>query len=361
MSIVLHYNKCKYNIKGDTKMPVVNYQQYVAMLKNAHENHYAYPAFNVSNMETASAVLAGLTEANSDGIIQVSTGGAAHASGATIKNKAAGAIALAEYIHFMAEQYPINIALHTDHCKKENLNDFLIPLIEETERRRSVGLPNLFNSHMFDGSAIPLSENLEISKQLLERCAKNEIILEIETGVVGGEEDGVNNEGVPNEKLYTTPEDMLAAYEMLQPVGGTYMVAATFGNVHGVYKPGNVKLNPKILLQGQQALKEKYNESSGFYLVFHGGSGSTKEEIHETLDYGVIKMNVDTDTQYAFTRPIVNHMFEHYSGVLKIDGEVGVKKYYDPRSYLDEAQKGMSARVIEATNDLRSAGKHLTF
>lgn len=342
-------------------MAIVNYKQYQTMLETAYKEHYAYPAFNVSNMETASAVLAGLTQANSDGIIQVSTGGAAHASGKTVKDKALGAIALANYIHTVADRYPINIALHTDHCKADNIDDFLMPLIEETERRRSAGLPNLFNSHMFDGSAISLSENLSIAKKLLERCAKNEIILEIETGVVGGEEDGVNNEGVPNEKLYTTPEDMLQAYETLEPVGGVYTVAATFGNVHGVYKPGNVKLNPKILLAGQEALRKKYGEDKGFFLVFHGGSGSTKEEIHETLNYGVIKMNVDTDTQYAFTRPIADHMFKHYDGVLKIDSEVGIKKYYDPRSYMSEAQDGMAARVVEAATDLRSNNRHIEF
>lgn len=342
-------------------MPVVNYKQYCAMLEDAYKNHYAYPAFNVSDMETASAVLAGLAEAKSDGIIQVSTGGAAHASGVTIKDKVLGAIAVANYVHLVADRYDINVALHTDHCKASNIDDYLIPLIEETERRRANGLPNLFNSHMFDGSDISLTENLEISKKLLERCAKNEIVLEIETGVVGGEEDGVNNEGVPNEKLYTTPEDMLQAYETLEPIGGVYMVAATFGNVHGVYKPGNVKLNPKILLEGQNALQNKYGADKGFKLVFHGGSGSSKEEIHETLDYGVVKMNIDTDTQYAFTRPIVEHMFKNYDGVLKIDGEVGVKNVYDPRSYMQKAQKGMAARVVEAAQDLRSAGKSLKF
>ena len=342
-------------------MPVVDYQQYCAMLEHAYQNHYAYPAFNISNMETASAVLAGLAAAKSDGIIQVSTGDAAHASGATVKDKVLGAIAIANYVQLVADQYDINVALHTDHCKASNIDDYLIPLIEETERHRAAGLPNLFNSHMFDGSDISLSENLKISEKLLKRCAKNDIVLEIETGVVGGEEDGVNNEGVPNEKLYTTPEDMLQAYETLEPIGGTYMIAATFGNVHGVYKPGNVKLNPKILLSGQKALQQKYGEDKGFKLVFHGGSGSTKEEIHETLEYGVVKMNVDTDTQYAFTRPIADHMFKNYDGVLKIDGEVGVKKTYDPRSYLQKAQKGMADRVIEAAEDLRSAGKHIVF
>ena len=340
-------------------MPVVNYQQYCNMLDSAYKNHYAYPAFNVTSMETVSAVLAGLAEAKSDGIIQVSTGGAAHASGATVKDKVLGAIALAEYVHLVASKYDIFVALHTDHCKAEDLDGFVLPLIEETERRRAAGLPNLFNSHMFDGSNISLKENIEISKKLLARCSKNDIVLEVEAGVVGGEEDGVNNEGVANEKLYTTPEDLLKIYEALDEVGGRYMVAATFGNVHGVYKPGNVKLRPKVLLEGQEALKAKYGDDKAFQYVFHGGSGSSKEEIHETLNYGVVKMNIDTDTQYAFTRPIVEHMFKNYDGVLKVDGEVGVKKVYDPRAYLKAAEKGMSDRVIEACEDLHSVGKSL--
>lgn len=340
-------------------MPVVNYQQYCNMLDSAYKNHYAYPAFNVTSMETASAVLAGLAEAKSDGIIQVSTGGAAHASGATVKDKVLGAVALAEYVHLVASKYDIFVALHTDHCKAEDLDGFVLPLIEETERRRAAGLPNLFNSHMFDGSNISLKENIEISKKLLARCSKNDIVLEVEAGVVGGEEDGVNNEGVANEKLYTTPEDLLKIYEALDAVGGRYMVAATFGNVHGVYKPGNVKLRPKVLLEGQEALKAKYGDDKAFQYVFHGGSGSSKEEIHETLNYGVVKMNIDTDTQYAFTRPIVEHMFKNYDGVLKVDGEVGIKKVYDPRAYLKAGEKGMSDRVIEACEDLHSVGKSL--
>lgn len=340
-------------------MPVVNYQQYCNMLDSAYKNHYAYPAFNVTSMETASAVLAGLAEAKSDGIIQVSTGGAAHASGATVKDKVLGAVALAEYVHLVASKYDIFVALHTDHCKAEDLDGFVLPLIEETERRRAAGLSNLFNSHMFDGSNISLKENIEISKKLLARCSKNDIVLEVEAGVVGGEEDGVNNEGVANEKLYTTPEDLLKIYEALDAVGGRYMVAATFGNVHGVYKPGNVKLRPKVLLEGQEALKAKYGDDKAFQYVFHGGSGSSKEEIHETLNYGVVKMNIDTDTQYAFTRPIVEHMFKNYDGVLKVDGEVGIKKVYDPRAYLKAGEKGMSDRVIEACEDLHSVGKSL--
>ncbi len=338
-------------------MPVVNYESYKKMLEAAYQGHYAYPAINVSNMETASAVLKGLAAAKSDGIIQVSTGGAEHASGMDVKDQVLGAIALADYIRLMADRYDVNIAIHTDHCKASKVDSFLIPLIEETERRRAKGLPNLFNSHMFDGSDVSLEENMEIAKKLLARCAKSEIILEVEAGVVGGEEDGNDNSGVKKEKLYTTPEDMLYVYNNLSSVeNGAFMFAATFGNVHGVYKPGNVQLNPGILKAGQDALAKEHPDAH-FHLVFHGGSGSTKEEIAETLEYGVVKMNVDTDTQYAFTRPIVEHMFTNYAGVLKIDGEVGNKKVYDPRSYMKKAQAGMADRVVESCNDLKSAGK----
>ncbi|MBQ4101723.1 MAG: class II fructose-bisphosphate aldolase [Oscillospiraceae bacterium] len=338
-------------------MPVVNYQEYKEMLERAYEGHYAYPAFNVSNIETVNAVLKGLAAAKSDGIIQVSTGGGEHASGSDVKSAVLGAIALADYTRLMADYYNVNVALHTDHCKASKVESFLIPLIEETEKRRAEGRPNLFNSHMFDGSDVSLEENMEIAKKLLARCAKNEIILEVEAGVVGGEEDGNDNSGVKKEKLYTTPEDMLYVYNNLSEVeDGAFMFAATFGNVHGVYKPCNVQLNPGILKAGQDALKAEHPDAH-FHLVFHGGSGSTKEEIHETLEYGVIKMNIDTDTQYAFTRPIVDHIMKNYDGVIKCDGEVGNKKVYDPRSYMKKAEAGMAERVVEACNDLKSAGK----
>lgn len=340
-------------------MPVVNYEQYLNMMKAAYENHYAYPAVNVSSMETANAVLKGLADAKSDGIVQVSVGGAEFASGLSVKDKVLGAISLADHVRLMAEKYNIYVALHTDHCTHGKLESFMLPLIAETERRRAEGRPNLFNSHMFDGSDISLDENIKIAKGLFERCAKNDIVLEVEAGVVGGEEDGQNNEGVSNDKLYTTPEDMIKIYDALSDIKGTYTVAATFGNVHGVYKPGNVKLQPKILRDGQAALAKKYGSDAHFYLVFHGGSGSSKEEIKETLGYGVIKMNVDTDTQYAFTRPVVDHMFKNYDGVLKVDGEVGNKKAYDPRSYLKKGEEGMAARVYEAADDLESKGKTL--
>ncbi|HHN74422.1 MAG TPA: class II fructose-bisphosphate aldolase [Acidobacteria bacterium] len=341
-------------------MPVADFATYCRMLDNAQKKGFAYPAINISSMVTANAVLEAFADKRCDGIIQVSTGGGKFASGLGVASEAAGAIALAEYVHRAAEHYDVYVALHTDHCQAEKVDSFLVPLIEETEKRRARGLPNLFQSHMFDGSALPLDRNLEIALELLERCSKSEIILEVETGVVGGEEDGVSNEDAPSEKLYTTPEDMVEVYRRLGAVeGARYMLAATFGNVHGVYKPGNVKLRPKILAEGQKALKQAFGEQAHLWLVFHGGSGSSREEIHETIDYGVVKMNVDTDTQYAFTRPIVDHMMKNYDGVLKIDGEVGLKKVYDPRSYLKKAEAGMSARVKQAVDDLKGAGTTL--
>ncbi|RPJ44793.1 MAG: class II fructose-bisphosphate aldolase, partial [Candidatus Latescibacterota bacterium] len=309
---------------------------------------------------TANAVLRAFAEKKSDGIIQVSTGGGEFASGLGVKSAAKGAIWLAEYVHRVAAEYPVYVALHTDHCQPKKVDSFLGPLLEETEKRRAKGLPNLYNSHMFDGSELALKENMDIAVPLLERCRRNEIVLEVEAGVVGGEEDGVSHEGAPSEKLYTTPEDMIEVYRRLAVVkGARYMFAATFGNVHGVYKPGNVQLRPKILRDGQAALRREFGDSASFWLVFHGGSGSSEEEIHETLEYGVVKMNVDTDTQYAFTRPIVDHMMKNYDGVLKVEGEVGNKKVYDPRSYLKKAEESMTARVARAVDDLRGAGMTL--
>lgn len=340
-------------------MPVVNHAKYVAMLEKAHREEFAYPAINITTTDTLNAAIEGFAAANSDGIVQVSTGGGAHATG-NVKDSVLGAIILAEQAHYIAERYDINIALHTDHCQTDKIDSFLKPLIAETARRRKAGLPNLYNSHMYDGSAVPLKENMKHAVELLKLCAENEIILEVEAGVVGGEEDGVNAERVGKEKLYTTPEDMLEVYEALHQIkGAKYMFAATFGNVHGVYKPGNVVLKPTILRDGQDAVMKKYGKDARFFLVFHGGSGSTLEEIHETLKYGVVKMNIDTDTQYAFTRPVVHHMFTNYDKVLKVEGEVGVKKLYDPRSWLKAGRQGMAERVVQACNDLKSAGKSM--
>jgi fructose-bisphosphate aldolase, class II len=269
-------------------------------------------------------------------------------------------LSIAEHVHRVAARYEVNIALHTDHCTAPKIDSFLKPLIAETSQRRKAGQPNLFSSHMFDGSDLPLEENLKLSVPLMELCRDNEIILEVETGVVGGEEDGLNRENVDKEKLYTTPEDMIAVHEALSPVkGGRFMLAATFGNVHGVYKPGNVVLTPSILKKGQEAVMAKHGAGARFWLVFHGGSGSSEQEIQETLDYGVIKMNVDTDTQYAFTRPVVDHMLVNYEQVLKVEGEVGNKKMYDPRAWLKKGKANMAARVVQACNDLRSSGKSM--
>ena len=338
-------------------MPVADYQTYCEMLDRARTNRFAYPAINVSSLTTANAVLKGLAESRSDGIIQVSTGGAAFASGIAVKDMPLGAISIAEHIHRAAEHYPIYVALHTDHCQADKLDSFVLPLVAETERRRAAGLPNLFSSHMFDGSALPLRENLDIAVKLLERFKKSDLILEIEAGVVGGEEDGVRAEA--NAKLYTTPEDTLEVAGRLNSIGARYLLAATFGNVHGVYKPGAVKLRPAVLKDCQDAVIGRFGQSAQFDLVFHGGSGSELHEIHEALDYGVVKMNLDTDTQYAFTRPIAGHMFSHYDGVLKVDGEVGDKKAYDPRTWMALGEAAMAERVKRAVSELRGTGTTL--
>jgi fructose-bisphosphate aldolase class II len=328
------------------------------MLDRARTGKFAFPAINVTSLTTANAVLKGLSDSRSDGIIQVSTGGGAFASGVSVKDMALGAISIAEHVHRVADRYPIHVALHTDHCQADKLDSFVMPLVEETERRRAAGRPNLFNGHMFDGSALSLRDNLDIAAKLRERFSKSDLILEIEVGVVGGEEDGIRASA--SAKLYTTPEDTLEVARRLNAKGGPpYLLAATFGNVHGVYKPGHVKLKPSILRDCQDAVVTALGPESRFYFVFHGGSGSEIRDIHEALDYGVVKMNVDTDMQYAFTRAIADHCLRNYDGVLRVDGEVGNKKAYDPRSYLALAEQAMAERVKRAATELRSAGMAL--
>jgi fructose-bisphosphate aldolase, class II len=342
-------------------MPIATPEVYAEMLDRAKAGAFAYPAINVTSSQTLNAALRGFAEAGSDGIVQVSTGGAEFLSGTTVKNMVLGATALAEFARHAADAFPVNIALHTDHCPADKLDSYMRPLVALSKERVKNGLEPLFQSHMWDGSAVELEENLKIADELLAECKAAKIILEVEIGVVGGEEDGIV--GAIDEKLYTTPGDMLRTAEVLGTgEKGSYILAATFGNVHGVYKPGNVKLRPGILKDGQDYVAQTLGLPAGskpFDLVFHGGSGSDLSEIRETLDYGVVKMNVDTDTQYAFTRPIVDHMFKNYDGVLKIDGEVGVKKAYDPRTYGKSAETGMAARVKRACEDLRSAGHSL--
>src|SRR4051795_12390890 len=306
-------------------MPIATPEAYAEMLDTAKARSFAYPAINVTSSQTLNAAIRGFAEAESDGIVQIWTGGAEYLSGQAVKDMVTGAAALAAFAHEVAKKYSVNIALHTDHCPQDKLDAYVRPLLAISSERVGRGEEPLFQSHMWDGSAVPLDENLRIAKELLGEAAAARVILEIEVGVVGGEEDGVVGE--INDKLYTTPEDALATAEAVG-LGekGRYILAATFGNVHGVYKPGHVKLRPTVLKEIQDAVAAKYGKEKPFDLVFHGGSGSLLSEIHEAISYGVVKMNVDTDTQYAFTRPVADHMFKNYDGVLKIDGEVGNKK-----------------------------------
>lgn len=341
-------------------MPMATSQQYRDMVEAAYQDHFAYPAINVTSMITANAALKGLADKKSDGIIQISTGGGAFASGLAVKDQPLGAISIADHIQRVADRYDVLIAIHTDHCPPDSVDHFLVPLIQESERRVAAGARTLFNSHMVDASNLALRNNLDLCVPLYERLAKIGMMIEIEAGVVGGEEDGAaGSDDTPSEKLYTTPGDMVEVYRRMQEVDGCYLFAATFGNVHGSYKPGVVQLRPDILKQGQDAIRAEFGPEAKFYLVFHGGSGSSKSEIKETLGYGVVKMNVDTDNQYAFTRAVADHMFCHYNDVLKIDGEVGNKKLYDPRSYLKKAEQAMAQRVAETCDDLESSGKSL--
>ncbi|MGH8924991.1 MAG: class II fructose-bisphosphate aldolase [Acidimicrobiia bacterium] len=341
-------------------MPIASPEKYRAMLVAAREGGYAFPAINVTGTESLHGALSGFAEAESDGIVQISTGGAEFLSGSTRKDMPAGAAALAEFAYVVADRYPVSIALHTDHCQPEKIDGYVRPLLRMSRERIKSGAGPLFQSHMLDASMLPLEANLALAKELLDECQAVGSILELEIGIVGGKEDAMDHEGVERSKLYTTPEDMVRTAEVLGlPSDDLYLLAAVFGNVHGVYKPGAVQLRPSILRDGQEAMERKFGPQGGHFLVFHGGSGSSLEEIRETLDYGVVKMNIDTDTQYAFTRPIADHMFSNYSGVMKVDGDVGDKSTYDPRSYMKKAEAGMAKRVVKACADLRSAGQRI--
>jgi len=337
-------------------MAIATPEVYAEMIDRAKAGKFAYPAVNITSSQTVTAALQGFAEAESDGILQVSVGGAEYASGSTIKDRVTGTRALAAYAAEVAKSYGITVALHTDHCVKKNLDSWVRPLLALEAEEVKAGKNPTFQSHMFDGSDIPLDENLVIAAELLELSQAARTILEIEVGVVGGEEDG--HEAEINEKLYTTAEDGLATVRALGAgEKGRYLTALTFGNVHGVYKPGAVKLRPSILADIQKAVGDEIGKANPFDLVFHGGSGSTAEEIAEAVDNGVIKMNIDTDTQYAFTRPVAGHMFSNYDGVLKVDGEMGNKKTYDPRVWGASAEAGMAARIVEAAQQLGSVGK----
>jgi fructose-bisphosphate aldolase class II len=338
-------------------MPIATPDQYAEMLDKAKRGGFAYPAINVSSSSTVNGILQGLAEAGSDGIVQVTTGGADFLAGQSVKARATGALAIARFVTEVAKSYPITVALHTDHCPQNALDDFLYPLIAASEDEVKAGHEPIFQSHMWDGSAIPLPQNLEIAQQILPRMKAIGAILEVEIGVVGGEEDGVSHE--INEHLYTTLDDAIATVEALG-LGdqGRYMAALTFGNVHGVYKPGGVTLKPGLLKEIQDGLAARYGtDPKPLDLVFHGGSGSSDEEIATAVANGVVKMNIDTDTQYAYSRSVADTVLKNYDGFLKVDGEVGNKKVYDPRSWGKLAESALAKRVVEATQQLGSAGK----
>jgi len=339
-------------------MPIATHEQYAEMLSTARRSGYAFPAVNVTSSSTLNAALRGFAEAGSDGIVQMTTGGGKFVSGAA-GDAAAGARALAEFAHVVGDRYDVLIGLHTDHCTPSEADGFLVPLIEESERRRERGDGPLFNSHMFDGSSLPRAENLRLSREFLERCAAVDIVLEVEIGLVGGEEDGIAHHDAADEALYSTPEDALATVDALGTSDGRYMLAATFGNVHGVYADLNAKLRPEILGELQDAVVSRHGEEAAFNFVFHGGSGSSPAQIAEALSHGVVKMNVDTDMQYAYTRAVADHVLRNYDTVLKVDGRFGDKKAYDPRAWMKAGEAGMAARVVQACGDLGSSGKSL--
>jgi fructose-bisphosphate aldolase, class II len=337
-------------------MPIASPQQYVDMIDAARAGGYAYPAVNVSSSETLNAALRGFAEARSDGIVQLTTSAARYLSGPA-EDMALGARAFAELAHVLGERSPVLIGLHTDHATAAHVDDFVRPLLHESRRRREHGRQPLFNSHMFDGSELPLEDNLRISAELLGEANDVDVLLELEIGTVGGEEDGIDHEHVARDRLYTTHEDALRVAERLG-IGerGRYLLAATFGNVHGHYAPGNVRLRPELLGSLQDAVAEHHGDGARFDFVFHGGSGSTIEEIRTAVANGVVKMNLDTDMQYAFTHAIEEHLTGTASARPVARGGVD-KSVYDPRSWGRKAELAMTIRVVEAAETLRSAGR----
>jgi fructose-bisphosphate aldolase, class II len=340
-------------------MPVATPAQYAEMLDAASKDGYAYAAVNVSSSSTLNAALAGFADAGSDGIVQLTPSGAAFASGAA-GDATGGARAIAAFTRELADRYPVLIALHTDHCPPERVDDFLRPLLEKSLDRARQNEPPVFQSHMFDGSSLPLEENLERSAELLEICHAANVILEVEIGVVGGEEDGLDARHVADDRLYSTPKDAMAAVDRLGTgEHGRYLLAATFGNIHGVYASANAKLRPEILRELRDAAVERFGPEAAFDFVFHGGSGSTPEQIAAAIGYGVVKFNLDTDLQYAYTRAVADHVFHNYEGVLKTDRAIGDKAAYDPRAWGRAAEASMAKRVADACAILGSSGRTL--
>ncbi len=335
-----------------------------AIFNHAKENGYALPAVNVIGSDSINAVMETAATLNSPVIIQFSNGGAQFNAGKGLSNddqKAAilGAVAGAKHVHQLAEAYGATVILHTDHCAKKLL-PWIDGLLDASEEHYKETGKSLFSSHMIDLSEEPIEENIEICKGYLERMSKMDMTLEIELGITGGEEDGVDNTDVDDSKLYTQPEEVAFAYEELSKVSPKFTIAAAFGNVHGVYKPGNVKLTPKILKNSQEYITEKYGvEHNHIDFVFHGGSGSTLEEIREAIGYGVIKMNIDTDLQYAFLEGVRDYIqgkgdyLQTQIGNPDGDDQPN-KKFYDPRVWLREGEKTFIARLKKAFEDLNN-------
>jgi len=356
------------NLMKDIQPGVVTGDQLQALFQIAKENHFALPAVNVTGTNTVNAVLETAKEVNSPVIIQFSNGGAHFYAGKSLSNEnqkaaIAGAISGAKHVNMMAELYGVRVILHTDHAAKKLL-PWIDGLLEASEENfKQTGKP-LFSSHMLDLSEESLEENIEICTRYHERMSKIGMTLEIELGVTGGEEDGVDNTGIDSSKLYTQPEEVAQMYEALNKISDRFTIAASFGNVHGVYKPGNVKLEPKILDRSQKYIEEKYKTpAKPVNFVFHGGSGSTREEIREAISYGVIKMNIDTDTQWAFWEGVKN-FYQKNEGYLQeqIGNPEGEdkpnKKYYDPRTWLRKSEETMKARLIHAFEDLNGIDKN---
>jgi fructose-bisphosphate aldolase, class II len=339
-------------------MPIATPEQYLEMLDSALSGAYAYPAINVTSSQTLNGALRGLAEAGSDGIVQVTAGAAAYLGGGSGR-ALTGARGLAAMAREVAGDLPVLVGLHTDHAPPEAVDAFLRPLLAESTRRHRRGEPPLFNSHMFDGSTLPLDDNLRLSRELLERAVEAGVVLEIEVGVVGGEEDGVRGPDGKRGELYTSTADLLrVAEELGTGEHGRYLLAATFGNVHGVYAPGHVQLRPGILGEGQLALAAAHR-GARFAYVFHGSSGSSRADVRQAITNGVVKVNVDTDGQYAFTRAVADHVFANYDGVLKVDGGLGRKSAYDPRTWGRKAELVLAEHVAATAELLGSAERSL--
>lgn len=325
------------------------------MTDAAFSGGYAFPAVNVHDLFTLNAAIEGFAAAESDGIVQIYPDAAAAVSG-QLKDRVIGAVTLAEHAHRVADRCNVAVAVHSDHCPQDLAEEFLLPLIAETEHRRNNGGPNLFTGHMFDGSMLPLKENLDLSKQYFQRCRQNELWLEIEVGIIGAENDGGG--AVKGGKVFTSGEDFLQIKNAFSEIAQDgFLVAPAFGNIHGVYKPGEVSLQPEVLQSCQETLIAEHGEDARFKLVFHGGSGSSEEEIRQAAAYGVVKMNIDTDGQYVFTRAVADYMFKNYDKILRVDGEVGVKMAYFTETWLDVGRLRFADFVSGMCRVLGSAGK----